>query len=440
LSYALDHFKLWDHFLDLQLIQDLKLERDKDEKYQMGEKKLFTIQKTMRIEEYDSLKGGRRGLKLAYDLDDLSDIEFVIHEIVKQKAPNFKPVDLVEEVDAIIDTDEELKEHLREIGEIPEDRQSVDEIQDQITKSDDVTIPATKESKIAEHIEFLRLLELDDERNLMNQALHAKALVLAVGMFGFYSPTLSITPEEVLPHFENLYDYKMFNELVEPLVRAVTLRAARLDHHAANILLEILNVKGHKFLTKHYRLYNFVDNLVRLISYLGRTGKKEIMVKIKTELEIANRISLNDETIPYKIAKAINESILSYSSEDKQMKNQLIELVKELARRHSYNIDLQVKYIEGLNFLILDTGFYDIQQTEELVEELIEFARTYRNNQQIEEKAALGILWTFVLLKINDQTSKLAGYKKEIDFIATNYPESAYLKKIKDLTEFILTN
>jgi hypothetical protein len=440
LSYTLDQFKLWDHFLDLQLIQDLKLERDKDEKYQMGEKKLFTIQKTMRIEEYDSLKGGRRGLKLAYDLDDLSDLEFVIHEIVKQKASEFKPVDIVEEVDAVIDTDEELKEHLREIGEIPQDRQSVDEIQDQLTKSDDVTVPATKESNIEEQIEFLRQLELEDERNLMNQTLHAKALILAVGMFGFYSPTLNITPEEVLSHFENLSEYKMFIELVEPLVRAVTLRAARLDHHAVNILLEILNTKGHKFLTKHYRLYNFVDNLVRLISYLGRTGKKEILIKIKNELEIANRISLDDETIPYKIAKAINESILSYSAEDNLLKIQLLELVKDTARMHSYNFDLQVKFVEGLNFLILDTGFSDIDQTELLADELIEFARSYRNNQHIEEKAALGILWTLAFSKLKDQTTKLAKYKKEIDFIATSYPESAYLKKIKDLTEFILTN
>ena len=440
LSYTLDQYQLWDHFLDLQLIQDLKLERDKDEKYKMGEKKLFSIQKTMRIEEYDSLKAGRRGLKLAFDLNDSSDIEFVIHEILKQKAPNIQPIELVEEVDAIIDTDEQLKEHLREIGEIPQDRQSVDEIQDQITKSDDVTVPATKEGDIAENIEFLRQLELDDEMNIMNQTLHAKALILAVGMYGFYSPKLNTTPEEIISHFDNLSEQKMFVELVEPLVRAVTLRAARFDHHATNIFLEILNNKGHKFLTKHYRLYNFVDNLVRLISYLGRNGEKGVLIKIKNELEVANRICLNDETIPYKIAKAINESILSYSAKDESIKFELLDLVKELAQMHSYNIDLQVKYIQGLNFLILDYGFSDINKTVMLAEVLIEFARSYRNNQKIEEKAALGILWTLALSKINNETTKLSSYSKEITFIASSYPESTFLKKIKDLTEFILTN
>ncbi len=439
LSYTLDQYKLWDHLLDLQLIQDLKQERDKDEKYKQGEKKLFSIQKTMRIEEYDSLKSGRRGLKLAFNLDESSDIEFVIHEILKQKAPNFQPIILVEEVDAIIDTDEQLKEHLREIGEIPQDRQSIDEIQDQITKSDDVTVPATDESIIKEHIDFLKQLELDDI-NLMNQMLHAKALILAVGMYGFYSSILNITPEEILSHLENLYENQMFVELVEPLVRAVTLRAARFDHHAVNILLEILNNKSHKFLTKHYKLYNFVDNLVRLISYLGRNGKKDILIKIKNELEEANRICLNDETIPYNIAKALNEGILTYSGEDQSFKLELLEMVKELAQMHSYNINLQVKYVEGLDFLILEKGFSDVKQTQQLVNKLIEFSRTYRNSQQIEEKAALGILWALALSKINEQTDSLAIYAKEINFIATSYPESAYLKKIKDLVEFVQTN
>ena len=438
LSYTLDQFKLWDHFLDLQLIKDLKLERDKDEKYQMAEKKLFSIQKTMRIEEYDSLKSGRRGLKLAFDLENLNDLETIITEIIKQQTPELHPVNLVAEIDAIIDYDEQLKEHLRAIGEIPQDRQSLDEIQDQITKSDDVTIPATKENKIEEHIRFLKQLELDNDRYLMNQMVHAKALILAVGMFGFYSPTLNITPEEILSHFENLCDQKMFNELVEPLVRAVTLRAARLDHHAANILLEWLNSRGYKFLTKHYKLYNFIENLVRLISYLGRTGKKEVLIKIKNELEKANRISLDDETIPLKIVRAINEGILSYSAEDDIQKVKLLELVRESAKSHSYNIDLQVKLVEGINFLILDSGFSDIKLTIQLVDELVDFARSYRNNQQIEEKAALGILWGMALSKINNQTNKLDSYKKEIDFIASNYPESNYLKKIQSLTNVAL--
>lgn len=438
LSYTLDQYKLWDHFLDLQLIKDLKIERDNDEKYHMAEKKLFTIQKTMRIEEYDSLKSRRRGLRLAYDLEDLNDLEMIITEITKQKLPELQPVNLVAEIDAIIDDDELLKEHLREIGEIPQNRQSLDEMQDQITKSDDVTVPATKEDKIEEQIEFLRQLELENDRYLMNQMAHAKGLILAAGMFGFYSPTLNITPEEILSHLENICEQNMIIELVEPLVRAVTLRAARFDHHAANILLELLNSKGQKFLTKHYKLYNFIDNLVRLISYLGRTGKKEVLIKIKSELEEANRLSLDDETIPLKIARAINEAILSYSAEDELQKIELLELVRELAKRHSYNSDLQVKFVEGLNFLILDSGFSDIKITIPLIEELIEFARSYRNNQQIEEKAALGILWGIALAKINNQTGKLDSYKKEIDFISSNYPESNYLRKIQALTDVIL--
>ena len=97
-----------------------------------------------------------------------------------------------------------------------------------------------------------------------------------------------------------------------------------------------------------------------------------------------------------------------------------------------------MKFVEGLNFLILDSGFSDIKITIPLIEELIEFARSYRNNQQIEEKAALGILWGIALAKINNQTGKLDSYRKEIDFIASNYPESNYLRKIQALTEVFL--
>ncbi|MCK5184674.1 MAG: hypothetical protein KAQ95_10230, partial [Candidatus Heimdallarchaeota archaeon] len=98
----------------------------------------------------------------------------------------------------------------------------------------------------------------------------------------------------------------------------------------------------------------------------------------------------------------------------------------------------QVKFVEGTNFLILDSGFSDIKLTIQLIDELVDFARSYRNNQQIEEKAALGILWGMAISKINNQTNKLDSDKKEIDFIASNYPESNYLRKIQALTDVAL--
>ncbi|NHJ87889.1 MAG: hypothetical protein FK734_20670 [Asgard group archaeon] len=440
LSYTLEHYHLWDQFLDIKFIAKLKEEQDKNNVYQIAESKLLAIQKTMRIEEYDSLKIGRRGIILAYDLNNLDDIEHIAKEIVNQQNSPKTPIKLVEEIDAIIEIDEELRDHLRETGQIPADRQTIDQIQDQVTKSDDLTVAATDEAKIAEQLQYLKELESSDPKFIMNDIIHTKALIFSVGMYGFNSAKLNISRLELLKHIDKLSDKKMIIELVDPLVRAVTLRAARLDGEAVRILLELLNNKGLKFITRYYKQYNFIDNIIRLISYLGRTAQIKLLENIKSELERANRISLNDSQIPIKIARAINEGILSYTASNLEGKYSLLNLVKEIAKINSYNVNLQIKFIEGMNFIILDSGFTDESIVDNVTNELIDFASTYRNNQQIEEKAALGIFWAVLFSKINHKENKFRKYQEQIEAIINHYPNSEFLLKIDSLAKSIIPN
>ncbi|MHA1212633.1 MAG: hypothetical protein ACTSSH_09240, partial [Candidatus Heimdallarchaeota archaeon] len=433
LSYALDTYKLWEEFSDFKLIADLKIERDKNQMYQTAEIKLLAIQKNMRIEEYDSLKIGRRGLSLAYNPNDIQDVEKIIDEITSQDVNSLKSINIVDEIDAVIDYDTKLKEHLRETGQIPADRETIDEIQDKLSLNDDLTVSATKESKISEQLEFLKQLEIHDERLLENQMLHAKSLILAVGMHGFNSPILQITTDELVEEIESLCKKKMIVELVDSLVRAVTLRAARLDGYAVTILFEVLNRNGLKFLSRYYKQYNFSDNIVRLISYLGRTGNTDLLQKVKNEMDKANRIILHDDEINLKIIRALNEGILAYSAEDAASKLKLIQIGKEIAKVHSFDVNIQIKYVESLNFALLDLARFDLKTLLEQVDELIEFANLYSKNEEIEEKAALGLLWSLAILKLYNRKQKIDIYQKRFEMIINAYPQSEYLQQLESL-------
>jgi len=438
LSYAFDQFNLWDKFLDLPIISELKEERDKNEIYEIADSKLLAIQKNMRIEEYDALKIGRRGIILSYDFNDIEDIKRLTNDFLNKKQTEKLPIKLVEEIDAIIDPDYQIKEHLRETGQIPIDRKTVDELQDITTKSDDLTKAATKEEKISEQIQYLKNLELNDKL-LINQIMYTKALIFGVAMFGFNSPILNISQEEVIDYVEILSEKKIIMELIEPLTRAVTLRAARLDGESTVVLFQLLNRKGLKFISKYYKIYNFIDNITRLISFLGRRGEIELLKSIKLQLETANRISLKEEDIPLKIARAINESILSYTASDKLKKYVLVELLKELANKHSYDVNLQIKYIEGMNFLIFTECFNDCKKAQEIIYDLSDFSKSFQRNQNIEEKAALGLLWFLIICQNNSfMKNKIKFYQKEIVFMASNYTESKYLQNIKQLSENLL--
>ncbi|NHJ39639.1 MAG: hypothetical protein FK731_06350, partial [Asgard group archaeon] len=212
LSVTFDQFNLWESFKDLPLISELKIEREKNETYIIAEAKLLAIMKNMRIEEYDSLKVGRRGIVLEYDFDNFDDIKIITEKLNAQDKNSFKSINLVSEADALIETDDKLTEHLREIGDIPADRKTIDELQDITTKSDDLTKSATNESKITEQMDFLKHLELTDNRFLINQIMHTKALIFSVGMFGFNSPKLKITSEELISHVNLLFEKKMVLE------------------------------------------------------------------------------------------------------------------------------------------------------------------------------------------------------------------------------------
>ncbi|MHA1157062.1 MAG: hypothetical protein ACTSQK_13225, partial [Candidatus Heimdallarchaeota archaeon] len=395
LSVTLDKFNLWDTFADLPIIIDLRAERDRNQQYEIAKGKLLGIQKIMRIEEYDALKIGRRGLKLTYDINDIEDVEKLAKELHTKLAKN-EPFSIVEEIDAVIDFNNDIKEHLRETGQIPADRKTIDEIQDDTTRSDDLTLPATKEDRIFEQLEFLKQLELEDNTFLINQLMYVKALLFSVGMYGYNSTKLNISQDEVFNHVNKMSEEKLIVELVNPLIRAATLRAARLDGEGTLFLLEIINKKGLKFLSKYYKQYNFINNITRLISFLARRGETVLLEKLKIEIE---------------------------------------EILKSLAKRYSYDEDLQVKLAEGYSFLILNTNPDDWKSAIKFADELVIFSQEYCNNQQIEEKAALGLLWAQLILHQKKQRIKESHYKKEIVEKYSKHLESDYLQKIKSISE-----
>ncbi len=433
LSYAFDQFNLWDEFMDIPLIQELKEGRDKNQLLREAEVKLMSIMKTMRIEEYDALKIGRRGIVLAYDLNNIHDIEEVYRQIIAQKPDALTPITIVEEVDAIIDYDASLKEHLRETGQIPPDRQTINEIQDAISLRDDLTTAATKESAIVNQVNFLRQLHFDNEIYLENHLLHTLALIYAVGMFGFNSKELKITKEEIITHTNKLCEKKFVIELIEPLVRAVTLRAARFDGEAVLVLMKILNHKGLKLLNKYYQQYNFVDNLIHLLSYYARKGEYALFLKIKEELEIANRLILNDEEIPLKIARAINEGILSFEAKNQKQKTILLEINEEIAKVHSYDEQLQLKYLDTLNFLILDFPNQEQETIDWLSNKLIDFISLYSKQQEITRRGSIGLLFLLGIAKVFQQKEKIDLYYNELKRLVILFPKDQFLRKITQI-------
>ncbi len=70
-----------------------------------------------------------------------------------------------------------------------------------------------------------------------------------------------------------------------------------------------------------------------------------------------------------------------------------------------------------------------------MADELIIFSKEYSNNQQIEEKAALGLLWAQTILHHKKQRIKESQYRKEISVKYSNHLESDYLQKIKSISE-----
>ncbi len=434
LSITLDKYNLWETLADLPIVIDLRVERDKNQQYKIAEGKLLAIQKMMRIEEYDALKIGRRGLKLSYDINDIEDIEKLTKELHTKLEKN-KPFSIVEEIDAVIDYNNDIKEHLRETGQIPADRKTIDEIQDETSRDDDLTLAATKEERILEQLEFLKQLELNDNRFLINQLLHTKALIFSVGMHGYNSAKLNISQEEIFDHVSNMSEKKLIVELVNPLIRATTLRAARLDGVGTVFFLEIINKMGLKFLSKYYKQFNFVSNITRLISFLARRGETILLEQLKIEIETANRLSLRDEKIPLKIARAINEGILAFTSTVEMRKLELLEILKSIANRYSFDENIQVKLAEGYSFLILTTNSDDWKSVIKFADELVLFSKEYSNNQQIEEKAALGLLWAQLILHHKKQRIKESQYKKEIVKKSSNHLESDYLQKIKSISK-----
>ncbi|MHA1308830.1 MAG: hypothetical protein ACTSQN_16255 [Candidatus Heimdallarchaeota archaeon] len=435
LSYALDQYELWEHFEDIQLVLELKEAKEKNRTLQLAETKFLAIQKNMRIEEYDALKIGRRGISLTYDINDLEDVQRLTNELISQPKVRYTPISLVDEIDAVIENNEEIKEHLRETGQIPTDRQTIDEIQDDTSRSDDLTIPATKEKSINEQLAFLKKVNEEGDHFLINELMYAKGIIYAVGMFGFRSEINKIEPSKLENYVNKLNDKLMMKELISPLIRAITLRSARLDAFSTNILFKLLNQKGLKLISNQYKQYNFVDNIVRLISYLGRIGDINSLRKIKQALETTNNICLHDKEIPVKIARAINESILSYTAEDNLKRLELLDLIKELAFKHPYDQDLQIKYVEGLSFTILSFNLNEFKESSIYSDRLVEFSINFRENQIIEEKISFGLLISLIYSSFVKQQNKWKTYHTELQTIINNHPTSEFLQGINNIVE-----
>ena len=192
----------------------------------------------------------------------------------------------------------------------------------------------------------------------------------------------------------------------------------------------LLNKKGLKFLTRYYQQFNFIDNLIRLISYLGRTGDMDLLLKTKNELEVANLLILNDDEIELKIARAINEAILAFEADEFEKKMELISLNKELAKIHSFKLEFQIKYIESLNFSLLDLALFDKAILRIILDELLEFIQIYNNNQEIHEKASIGLLWASAIFKLYKDSTILNRIKDILFDLQNRYPQSNFLSQI----------
>jgi hypothetical protein len=435
LSHAFDQFDLWDDFVDIPFIKELKNERDKNKAYEQGKGKLLAIVKQMRIEEYDSLKIGRRGLLLKYNPNEIEDIRRLVRDLKDQFNNKEIDVNLVKQVDAVIELDDEIRESLRESGQIPIDKKTVDELQDLTTKSDDLTKPVTNEAKIVEKIDFLTELQKKNSQHLSSELLLTKGLIFSVGMFGFESYVLNLKKETLRQHVERLAEMKMTNELIDPIVRAITLRAGRLDVEATCLLLGLLSKYGLKFLERIYEQYHFIDNLMRLLSFVGRRGEIKKGERIISEVSKANRLYLNDDEIPIRLARALNEGLLSFTAKDQQKKIELLEILRDLAKRHSYSEEMQIKLVEGMNFLILGLGFDNWRRAENIVNDLLEFSKSYRQNQAIEEKAAIGVLFFILQLQYNSRENRMTSYQQELKKMVFNHPNSSFLLQINQIAQ-----
>ncbi|MHA1366435.1 MAG: hypothetical protein ACTSP5_08520, partial [Candidatus Heimdallarchaeota archaeon] len=102
------------------------------------------------------------------------------------------------------------------------------------------TLPATKEEKISEQFKFLKEINEEGDHFLINELMYTKGMIYAVGMFGFRSKINKIEPSELENYVIKLNDKLMMKELISPLIRAITLRSARLDAFSTNILFKLL--------------------------------------------------------------------------------------------------------------------------------------------------------------------------------------------------------
>ena len=92
-----------------------------------------------------------------------------------------------------------------------------------------------------------------------------------------------------------------------------------------------------------------------------------------------------------------------------------------------------------MSFLILTEYFNNYKKASEIISDLIDFSKSFQKNQNIKEKAALGLLWFLIISSNNNvMKNKLKVYQKEIDLMATAFKESDYLQNIKTLSETLV--
>ncbi|RLI64859.1 MAG: hypothetical protein DRO63_07180, partial [Candidatus Gerdarchaeota archaeon] len=167
--------------------------------------------------------------------------------------------------------------------------------------------------------------------------------------------------------------------------------------------------------------------------YYARKGEYALFLKIKEELEIANRLILNDEEIPLKIARAINEGILSFEAKNQKQKTILLEINEEIAKVHSYDEQLQLKYLDTLNFLILDFPNQEQETIDWLSNKLIDFISLYSKQQEITRRGSIGLLFLLGIAKVFQQKEKIDLYYNELKRLVILFPKDQFLRKITQI-------
>jgi hypothetical protein len=433
LTYAFSQFNLWKEFQDIPLINDLWSEHKKKESTKTGHTKLLAIQKSMRIEEYDSLKSIRRGIVYNYNLENLEDIRKFAVDIVEHSKKDSK-ISLVNKVDAVIEDSKSLTDSLKNKGNIPQEAVPISEIQDKTSEEDNLMSPATKPEAISEQLKYLREL-VTNEPTITNRILLTKGLIFSMGMYGLSCQQLNLRFDELVVQVKKICDKLMVEEIIQPLLRAIKLRALRFDGDGTHHLFILLHNHGIKFLKKSSFDEEFIDSLMRLLAYLSRIADIELLKRLLSQLEQATRLYLDNSHLNTKIAKALVEGVVAFRGSSYHDQENLLELLKNLANSHPYNQQIQLEYLNGLIYLIVNVAPRNLEEAEKYTEKALSFGKSFQMNEAIQSKIALILLISLLYMEIKRYSAKADESMKRLKILHHRFPQNSFIRKIIQIAE-----